>query len=280
MVEQQATQAALEVEQHSSAATAQASAATAEQQPTPTLAEPTPDLAALMKSANILLYEDIIFRSDTIRYVRKTLDRMGLPYTDVGSAVGRLKSQLLSGGPKGEGWDLVIIAAEAKSVVSGEFFEYVSQALDKGSSVIFEVWYLDQTMGANGAALLARCGVEFHKDWAEMPPSQMVMYTLDQTHPVMIEPNDQLTFTKVTDIWAYDWDIGDLMRKSLTGGDAQMLVGTIGTEKTNHATVMVCINDQLTLQTFSSHILTYDVMTRVWENYIYNALRARFANGD
>ena len=107
MVEQQATQAALQVEQHSSAATAQASAATAEQQPTPTLAEPTPDLAALMKSANILLYEDIIFRSDTIRYVRKTLDRMGLPYTDVGSAVGRLKSQLLSGGPKGEGRTII-----------------------------------------------------------------------------------------------------------------------------------------------------------------------------
>jgi hypothetical protein len=279
MAQQQSTQAALLAEQQASAATAQAATQAASQLPSPTVVEVTPDFEAQMKSADILLYEDIVFHPETIRYVKKTLDRMGLPYTDVGSAVGRFKSQLLSAGPKGEGWDLVIIAAEAKSLVSGEFFEYVNKALDKGTSVILEVWYFDQTMGANGAALLARCGVEFQKDWAFMPPERMVMFTLDETHPILIEPNDQLTFTKVTDFWAYDWDVGDLMRKSISGGDAKMLVGTMGTEKTNHATVMVCVDDQLILQTFSSHNLTFDVMTRLWENYIYHGLKTRFANG-
>jgi hypothetical protein len=61
----------------------------------------------------------------------------------------------------------------------------------------------------------------------------------------------------------------------MVGGDATILVGTIGTESTNHGTLAVCVDDQLVLQTFSTHQLTYDVMRRVWENYIYNGLKTR-----
>lgn len=228
-----------------------------------------------MKSASILLYEDIVYRSDTTRYVKRTLDEMGLKYVDTGSAIGRFKSQLLTGGPGGKGWDLIIVASEAKSGASGEFYQYISEALDKGSSVIYELWYLDEKMGANGEALLSRCGVEFQRDWANVPPEREVMFPVNDTHPIMHEPNDGLTFTKVTDFWAYNFDLGDLLRKSMVGGDATILVGTIGTESTNHGTLTVCIDDQLTMQTFSTHQLTYDVMRRVWENYIYNALKTR-----
>jgi len=68
---------------------------------------------------------------------------------------------------------------------------------------------------------------------------------VNDQHPIMHEPNDGLTFTKVTDYWAYDYDLGDLVRKSQIGGDATILVGTIGTESTNHGTLTVCVGDQV-----------------------------------
>lgn len=278
-VDYAATQAALDTQ-----ATALAQQAVA-QQATPTVPTPiepipteAPDLDAFMKSASILLFEDIVYRTDTTRYVKRTLDEMGLSYVDTGSAIGRFKSQMLTGGPQGKGWDLIIIASEAKSGASGEFYQYASDALDKGSSVIYELWYLDEKMGPNGAALLSRCGVEFQRDWNKVPPERMVMFPVNDTHPIMHEPNDGLTFTKVTDFWAYTYDLGDLLRKSTVGGDATILVGTIGTESTNHGTLAVCVNDQLILQTYSTHQLSYDVMRRVWENYIYHALQTRMIN--
>lgn len=251
---------------------------------TPQILEPSPtiDLESSMKSANILLYEDMVSNPDTNRYVKDTLDRMGLRYKDDGNAQGWLKSDILSGAPNGTPWDLVIIAAEAKSGVQGEFFEYVMDVLNQGSSVILEVWYLDKIAGGSASTLLQKCGVAFDKDWSKVPPSRMVMFPLDATHPIMREPNSALSFTKVTSYW---WDeteettynIGDWV-KIVPGGDAKLLVGTIATEKNTHGTITVCMQDRLILQTFSSHQLSYDSMSPVWENYIYNALKVRFQN--
>lgn len=287
-VDYAATQASLDVQATSLALQATAQQA-AIQQPTaqppteaPTAAPPppteAPDLDTFMKSASILLYEDMVAHPDTIRYIKRTLDEMGLTYVDTGNAIGRFKSQLLTKGPQGKGWDLVIIGSEAKSGASGEFFQYAMDALDAGSSVIYELWFLDEKMGANGYALISRCGLEVYRDWSQVPPERMVMFPVNTEHEIMHEPNDGLTFTKVTDYWAYNFDIGDLMRKSDVGGDATILVGTIGTDPTGHGTLSVCVDDQLIMQTFSSHQLTYDVMRRVWENYIHHALKTRMLN--
>lgn len=240
----------------------------------------SPDMESLMKSANILLYEDMISRLDTTRYVKDTLNKMGLAYEDVGSAKGWLKDRLVEGAPGGKPWDLVILAAEAKSDVSGEFFEYVSNALDQGSSVIMEVWYLDKTFNGTAAPLLKRCGVEFGSNWEKIPPSRAVMFPLDSGHPLLNQPNSGLAFTKSTSYW-WDptgkiiYDVGDLMKSTLSG-DARLLLGTMPNEKTTHGSLTVCIGGRLILQTFSSHLFTYEAMKPVWENYIYNALKARF----
>jgi hypothetical protein len=37
------------------------------------------------------------------------------------------------------------------------------------------------------------------------------------------------------------------------------------------------MNDNLILQTFSSHQLAEDISKKLWENYIINALQARYA---
>ncbi len=242
--------------------------------------EPEIDFDAFLKSAKVLLYENMVINSDTNRYVKDTLDRMGLDYKDDGNAQGWLKTDILNGAPGGKPWDLVIIAAEAKSDMQGEFFEYMLDVLDKGSSVILEVWYLDQIASGAASSLLEKCGVDFEKNWIKVPPSRMVMFPLDSTHPILHEPNPNLSFTKVTDYWWDEtlvnvYDIGDWMKISSTG-DAKLLVGTMANEKKTHGTVAVCMDDRLVIQTFSSHQLAYNTMTSVWENYIYNTLRARF----
>ena len=232
-----------------------------------------------MKSASILLYEDMVGYLDTPRYIMETLDAMGLPYKDDGSAKGWLKTDLLGGAPQGGPWDLVIIASEAKSGVQGEFFQFVLDALDQGSSVIMEAWYLDQTYRGTASALLGRCGIDFQGDWEKVPPRAMVMFPRDAEHPLLHEPNT-LSFTKVTDYW-WDpsgddvYDIGDLV-KIVPGGDAKLLVGTNPAYEDTHGTVTVCMDGRLILQTFSSHQLHLDTMTQVWENYIRFALKTRF----
>ncbi len=237
------------------------------------------DLETWMKSASILLFEDMIAHYDTPRYVLETLNSMGLSYKDDGSAKGWLKTDLLGGAPGGGPWDLVIIAAESKSGVQGEFFEYVLDALDQGSSVIMEVWYLDQTSRGSAAALLGRCGIDFQANWKKVPPQGMVMFPRDSDHPVLHMPNT-LSFTKVTEYWwdpsgNNEYDIGDLV-EIVPGGDAEILVGTNPTYRNTHGTVTVCMDDRLILQTFSSHQLHLDAMMLVWENYITHALKTRY----
>ena len=250
--------------------------------PTATPGGPSPgSLKDLMHSAKILLYEDMIVFEDTNRYVKDTLDYMDLPYVDVGNAMGNLKTQLVSNGPDGKGWDLVIIAAEAKPEIQGEFFTYVNDALDKGVSVILEVWYLDKVASGTASALLARCGITFERNWQNVDPNGRVMYPLDPLNPVLQEPNNGLSFTNVTSYWwdpfsSMQYDIGDLMRLT-GGGDAKLLIGTSSNETSSHGTSTVCINGKLILQTFSSHLLDYNAMRPLWENYIYYTLKVRFA---
>jgi len=252
-------------------------------EPEPTTpSEPPPvevDYDAMMKDANILLYEDIVNQPKLARYVKKTLDSMGLNYKDDGSAKGWLKSDLLSGGPNGKGWDLIIIALEYRTGISGEYFTYVNQALNSGASVILEIWYLDQISGGEVSTILTKCGVEVDRNYVgkNRAPEDIIVWPLPgaNENPVMQDPNGGLTFTKVWTTWSYD-DLGDLMQ--LTGrGDAQLLLGTLATSNKDHGVLTVCMDGKFTLMTFSSHSYPYNVTYPLWENMITNALKVRFA---
>lgn len=251
------------------------------QAPAPETAAPTSvsdeDFKAMMKSANILLYEDIVNIPRLPRYVKKTLDSMGLKYKDDGSAKGWLKSDLLGGGPDGKGWDLIILALEARAGVSGEYFNYLQQALNQGSSVIVEVWYLDQVAGGEVSTILSKCGVDVYRNYVgkTRTPNDIAIWPLPDApgHPWLSDPNGGLSFTKTLGYWGYD-DLGDLLET--TGrGDAQLLLGTMATEPNTHGTLAVCMDGQLTLQTFSSHSFPLNIMTLLWENYIVNALKVK-----
>ena len=233
-----------------------------------------------MKSANILLYEDMTARLDTVRYVKQTLDRMGLPYKNDGSAKGWFRDDLASGAPGGGPWDLVIIAAEDKDNFEGEFFQSAVEALEQGSSVILEVWYLDQTYATSASLLMGQCGVEFDGDWIRIPPSRSVLFPIEGDHPVLNEPNSGLVYSKSSGYWwdpdgRKSYDVGDLL-KLAPGSSASLLLGTTPDSKNSHAALTACVDDRMILQTFSSHMFTFEAMTPLWENYIYNALKARF----
>ncbi len=233
-----------------------------------------------MKSANILLYEDMVAHTDTKRYAKEALLHMGLPFKDDGNAKGWLADDLEKNAPNGKAWDLVILAVEDKVGAQGEFFNYALQALDKGASVILEVWFLDQTYGGSASQLLDRCGLVYHGDRKKIPPAQMALYVLDANDPILNQPNPKLSFTANSNYWwdpngRRSYDTGDLL-KLAPGSSTRLLVGTQAQATTSHGVLAVCEGGRLILQTFSSHTLTFDAGKLIWENYIYNALRKRF----
>lgn len=272
-----ATQGAVAAEQ---TAMAQQGAPAETQPPMPPPDQPPPaDIEAKMRTANILLYEDVINDPKKKRYVQDTLKAMGLNFKDDGSAKGWLKSDLLGSAPGGSPWDLVILAIEERGEVSGEYFEYLQNVINQGTPVIVEAWHLDAISEGKVSPILAKCGVGVYPFFPKtFTINDIVMWPLGVPHPVINDPNSGLTFTKVLDTWLWQGDLGSQM--FLTGGgDAQLLLGTNASEPFQDGTLAVCMGGQLTLQTFSSHSFNWDTMYRLWENYITNALRFRFAGG-
>lgn len=233
------------------------------------------DLKAFMQSANILLYEDMVNDPKVYRYVKRTLDSMNLSYKDDGSAKGWLKTDLLGGAKGGNPWDLVIIAVEYRAGISGEYFEYLTDVLNQGTSVIVEAYHLDQISEGTVSTILTKCGVQVYPYVGKTrSPIDIVVWPVSGvSHPILREPNSGLSFTKAVAYWPYN-DLGDLV--ALTGhGDAQILMGTKATENSRDGVLTTCMNGQFTLMSFSSHSFSFQTMMPLWENMITNALRVR-----
>ena len=246
--------------------------------PTEPLPTPEPDVEAFLKTASILLFEDMAGDFETTRYIKETLNTLGLNYVDTADAIGRFREQLLAGGPGGQGWDIVIAAGEIRTGVRGEMFDYLNEADNAGSAVIMETWIMDSQSAGKLATLLGRCGVEFQRDWSNVPTSEQVIFPIEPTHPILHEPNEGIQF-RITNYWAlkyntFNVDLGDLMRMS-PGSGATMVLGTRGTEKNSYAVLAVCENDRFVIQSFPTHGYRKEHMTRLWENYLYFLAKAR-----
>ncbi len=234
-----------------------------------------------MKTANILLYEDMVAHTDTKRYVKEALLTLGLPFKDDGNAKGWLVKDLEQGPPGGGVWDLVILALEDQVGMQGEFFDFALHAIEQGASVILEVHFLDQTYLGSGQPLLARCGVEYQGNRRKIPPGQMALFVLDPAHPLLQEPNANISFTTTSNYW-WDptgrrvYDTGDLVKRTPNSA-ARLLLGSQPQEKDTHGVLTVCSDDRLILQTFASHTLAYESGWRLWQNSIYFALKRHFA---
>jgi hypothetical protein len=146
-----------------------------------------------------------------------------------------------------------------------------------------ETWFLNDTHAGTGADLLERCGVEYQGDRLGIAPAIMIMFALIPEHPLLNRPNAGISLTDTTAYWwdagsANVYDSGDVLRLA-PGGAAQLIVGAKGDQKTTHGTVLTCFDGRLIWQTISSHTFTFETGTRLWENYIDQALRVRFEAG-
>jgi len=240
--------------------------------PTHDVQEPSSgDLEAFMSGANILLYEDMAGVPRTYRYVQQALDDMGLTYVDTKDWPGRFREYLISGPSQGP-WDLVISATESRKAVRGEFWDYLEEALDQGSSVIVETWLLDQQIGGRAGNFLKRCGIDFQTDWFAPPPSQMVLTPHALSHPVLHEPNEVISM-RVHNFWK-GGDMGDLLEMP-NSSDAVLVWGARPQVPDRYGVLTVCQGGQMILQTFPTHQYEQDTVVKLWQNYIYQALKTR-----
>lgn len=290
----QATQMALNVQATVNAQQAtQAAQATATPQPTDTQSAPPTespqapaptqqpsgpdeDFETWMRSASILLFEDMAGDFNVPRLINQALDRMSLSYVDVADAMGDYRAQILSNGPNGQGWDLIISGKERKDNISGEFYVYLNDALNMGTAMIIEEWDIDGIASGKISSILSRCGVEYQRDWINEPLDRQLLYPINGDHPIHHQPNEGISLTNPTNYWTWDeYDLGDMLQLG-PGGDAIPLWGARTISETSYLTAATCMDGRLILQTYSTHSYGDNRVIMMWQNYIYNALKARY----
>ncbi|MDZ4159937.1 MAG: hypothetical protein U1B80_09115, partial [Anaerolineaceae bacterium] len=236
--------------------------------------QPTQDIQARIKSANILVFEDIRSYYDLVPWVNRALGGMdfsGGKIIEVGDAVGTFMTHLNSPTK----WDLIIVAAESKKGVRGEFWDIIMDHVKKDVALVAEVWYLDETANGRIAPLLSKCGIEFQRDWTSDEPNPLgrSLYWLDSGHELFSNPNVVPPLFTSVPWWV--GDIGDQIRLG-AGGDAQLLAGRILREKSQYGTLATCLEGRVIFQTFSTHDYRQSQMIPLWQNYITYTLTNRF----
>lgn len=238
--------------------------------PPPTVAQPTPtqDIKARMKTAKILMYEDSMGAiPPLVPWVKPTLDLMDLDsitYTnDVGDLLGYLNS--------GTKWDLIIIAAEARGDVQGEFFDAIMpRVTNDKSALILEMWYLSDIANGRVSQLTSKCGIRFQKVRAAGDYS---IYTLKSDSPVFTTPNSGFSLTNYVGHWQDK--AGDYVKVS--GGDAVLLAGGFRSHSSDYGQITSCIEGRVIINTFSDHDYHREDIQALWENEVTYVLTNHFA---
>ena len=179
----QQTVLALQAENQANAtATPQPPIAATEEPAVPTN---TPDPMAGMDqkilNAKVLIFEDTV-ELGIGEWIGETVRRMGIKdYVQTYDCSGDFMEQLNSPIQ----WDLIIVGAEAKTKIQGEFWDAIMQHVDKKAAVIAEVWYLDQLGGGKIKSFTSECGVAYSSDY-DLAES---IYWWDTESPVFTTPN-------------------------------------------------------------------------------------------
>lgn len=256
----QLTQAALNNAQALPAATQEAPAG----QLVPPAA-PTPDMEARIRAAKILVYENTDERGIGM-WIQDALDGMGMQYTQTGSYSGHFMEYLNSGIK----YDLIIVGAEDKDKISGEFWDVISTRLSRDkAALIAEVWYLDREANGPINRILAPCGVSFRTDW----PLAESIYWWQPEHPVFNEPNVVLPLLHYNRFWANQ--AGDKLNMG-GSGDAVMLAGLSSRQSSGEGVLATCMGGRVIIQTFSDHDFRQGEVIPLWQNYIHYTLKNHF----
>jgi WD40 repeat protein len=220
------------------------------------------EMDALIQSARILVYEDTIQEG---LWVEQALNEAGYSPEYVHDSIGQFKDALTSG----ETWDLIIVAAESHSAISGEFWTYIKEHLDAGAAVIIETWAIDLQGEGQIKPILEACGAEFQEDYDKAGPLDWYLPESE----FFTTPNQVDEFSRAARYWSFQ--AGDLMRSS-GAGDAVLLAGT-RPDGADSAVITNCYDGRMILQTFSNHDYPQDQITPLWQNYVYNTLSHHFS---
>jgi hypothetical protein len=237
------------------------------QPPPPTAVPPTAaqSVEELMKSAKILVYENTDERNIGM-WIQDALNGMGLTYTQTGSYSGHFMEYLNSGTE----WDLIIVGAEDKDKISGEFWDVINTRLVRdNAALIAEVWYLDREANGPISKILSGCGIRYQKDY-QVAES---VYWWASDHPVFNEPNTVMPLLHYDRYWANQ--TGDQIRLG-GGGDAVLLAGLAANPSSQEAVLATCYDGRVIIQTFSDHDYNQADVIPLWQNYIYNTLKNHF----
>ena len=237
------------------------------------------EIQAKVKSANVLVFEDMTGNYDRLPLVHQAVNEMnfsGGKVLEVKDALGTFKENLLGT----THWDLIIVAAEYREGVQGEFWGYLYDQVKKGAALIIEVWYIDKHPD-DFAPLFGDCGISYQKDWVRGAKYNMLDYSifwLAPDHEFFAPPQQPVSLVDPSYIyWAppLTTDAGDLIQLA-SGGDATILAGTQPGQKTSYGVLATCLKGQMIVQTFSSHDYKESEVVKLWKNSMLYTLTNHF----
>ena len=238
---------------------------------------PTQDLKARIKKANVLIFEDIygyppLAGNTRVSMAVSRMNFSGGTVLNTKDAYGDFKSQLNSSAK----WDLIVVSAESREGMRGEFWDYLYDQVDRGVGLVAEVYNLNSIANGRISNIMSRCGVAFQQDWQRAQNYDINDYSillLDPAHEIFNTPNTKISLVTPNSYWI--GDAGDFIR--LTGsGDAQMLAGIYQAHKSDYGVLASCIEGRFILQTFSTHDYRQDQTVPLWQNMMTSALTNHF----
>lgn len=241
------------------------------------------DIKERMKNARILVYDESYGRTDHFgRYlvsrISDALTGLGLKggnVVNVRDAMGDFMSELNSPTK----WDLIIVGAEARWAIRGEFWDVIGdQIRDNNVAVAAEVWYLDDIGAGRIAPVLSGCGIAYEKNWERVAGAynlnDFLVYILEPDSPFFSNPNT-IGMLIPTSEFAWLGDVGDRV-KVVTPGKGTLLAGSSPREHSRGGLITSCYEGRVIFQTFSTHDYKTNDMISLWQNYIVNTLTNRF----
>lgn len=229
----------------------------------------TPDPMAGMDekilNAKVLIFEDTV-ELGIGEWIGETVRRMGIKdYVQTYDRSGDFMQQLNSPIQ----WDLIIVGAEAKTKIQGEFWDAIMQHVDKKAAVIAEVWYLDQLGGGKIKSFTNECGVAYSSDY-DLADS---IYWWETESAVFTTPNIVVPLLHYNRYW--DAQCGDKLRTTGTG-NAKLLAGIKVSPASQGGLIASCMDGRTIFQSFSNHDYHEDQIKDLWENYITYTLTNHF----
>jgi len=264
----QLTQAALSKQQQATQPPTPTAPVVVAQPPTATQIQPTPtqDVEARIKSAKILVYENTDARGIGM-WIQDALNGMGLKYTQTGSYSGHFMEYLNSGIK----YDLIIVGAEDKDKISGEFWDVINTRLARDkAALIAEVWYLNREANGPISKIFGGCGIRYQK---HMPLDDSIYWWVPE-HPIFNEPNTVLPLLHYNLFWRSN--AGDRIVLG-SGGDATLLAGNSSSQSNDGGVLATCYQGRVIIQTFSDHDYAQADIIPLWQNYIHYTLKNHFA---